>query len=107
MALKLVQVAEDELELVASISQMWSDLFTESRHVDRSLTAVKKSFTKVRLQIKRIKDIFCIFVESHFCVPLIFFFTNIDNKGEDRGVSAGDVYLCRKLQHAWSWGCWR
>ncbi|XP_060895064.1 dynein axonemal heavy chain 10 [Labrus mixtus] len=47
LAMYKVQVGEDELELAANISQVWSDLFTESRQVDRSLTNVKKSFTKM------------------------------------------------------------
>ncbi|XP_069565682.1 dynein axonemal heavy chain 10 [Brachyistius frenatus] len=45
LAMQKVQVGEDELELTANIGQIWSDLFTESRQVDRSLTGVKKSFT--------------------------------------------------------------
>uniref|UniRef100_A0A669FBB8 Dynein axonemal heavy chain 10 n=1 Tax=Oreochromis niloticus TaxID=8128 RepID=A0A669FBB8_ORENI len=38
---------KDERELVACIGQMWSDLFTEARQVDRSLKDVKKSFTEL------------------------------------------------------------
>lgn len=38
------------MDLVAKMGQMWTDLFTESRQVDRSLTDVKKTFTVVRYQ---------------------------------------------------------
>uniref|UniRef100_A0A4W6G9Y8 Dynein axonemal heavy chain 10 n=1 Tax=Lates calcarifer TaxID=8187 RepID=A0A4W6G9Y8_LATCA len=56
---------KDELELVASIDQMWSDLFAESRQVDRSLTHVKKSFTQLtKDKIEAFKQELSIFAES-------------------------------------------
>ncbi|XP_074525804.1 dynein axonemal heavy chain 10 [Halichoeres trimaculatus] len=65
LAMYKLQVGEDELELVACISQMWSDLFTESRQVDRSLTAVKKSFTKItKEKIEEFQQETFIFTES-------------------------------------------
>ncbi|XP_056232067.1 dynein axonemal heavy chain 10 [Seriola aureovittata] len=60
-----VEVGEDELELVASIDHMWSDLFTESRQVDRSLTDVKKTFTQTtKDKIEEFKQELSIFAES-------------------------------------------
>ena len=41
------QVPATELELSNNISQMWDDLFAESRTVDASLVSVKKKFTEV------------------------------------------------------------
>ncbi|XP_044232976.1 dynein axonemal heavy chain 10 isoform X2 [Thunnus albacares] len=65
LAVYKVQVKEDELELVANISQMWSDLFTESRQVDRSLTDVKKSFTETtKEKTEEFKQELSIFAES-------------------------------------------
>uniref|UniRef100_A0A673CHG9 Dynein axonemal heavy chain 10 n=1 Tax=Sphaeramia orbicularis TaxID=375764 RepID=A0A673CHG9_9TELE len=49
MAMYKIEVGEDELELVANIDQMWRDLFTEARQVDRSLTHVKKSFVDLTI----------------------------------------------------------
>uniref|UniRef100_A0A3B4UD57 Dynein axonemal heavy chain 10 n=1 Tax=Seriola dumerili TaxID=41447 RepID=A0A3B4UD57_SERDU len=53
---------KDELELVASIDHMWSDLFTESRQVDRGLTDVKKTFTQEKTE--EFKQELSIFAES-------------------------------------------
>uniref|UniRef100_A0A8D3BG74 AAA+ ATPase domain-containing protein n=1 Tax=Scophthalmus maximus TaxID=52904 RepID=A0A8D3BG74_SCOMX len=53
---------KDELELVASIGQIWSDLFTESRQVDRCLTNAKKSFTQEKTE--EFKKEVSIFAES-------------------------------------------
>ena len=44
------QVLEEEQQLVGSIGQQWSLLFSEARQVDRSLGRVKKTFTEVRLR---------------------------------------------------------
>ncbi|XP_022608125.1 dynein heavy chain 10, axonemal [Seriola dumerili] len=60
-----VEVGEDELELVASIDHMWSDLFTESRQVDRGLTDVKKTFTQTtKEKTEEFKQELSIFAES-------------------------------------------
>ncbi|XP_035496799.2 dynein axonemal heavy chain 10-like [Scophthalmus maximus] len=65
LAMYKMEVGEDELELVASIDQMWSDLFTESIQVDRSLTNVKKSFTEITEEkIEEFKEELSIFAES-------------------------------------------
>ncbi|XP_071339029.1 dynein axonemal heavy chain 10 [Trachinotus anak] len=65
LAMYKVEVGEDELELVASIDQTWSDLFTESRRVDRSLTNVKKSFTQTtKEKTEEFKQELSIFAES-------------------------------------------
>ncbi|XP_062273833.1 dynein axonemal heavy chain 10 [Scomber scombrus] len=65
LAMYNVQVKEDELELASNIDQMWGHLFTESRQVDRSLTDVKKSFTKTTKQnTEEFKHELSIFVES-------------------------------------------
>ncbi|KAF7665535.1 hypothetical protein LDENG_00140280 [Lucifuga dentata] len=65
LAMYKVEVGQDELELVTSIEQMWSDLFTESRQVDRSLGPVKKSFTETTKQkIEEFKQELSIFAES-------------------------------------------
>ncbi|KAM9822995.1 dynein axonemal heavy chain 10-like [Syngnathus typhle] len=44
LAMYKVEVAEEEKELMENINQIWGDLFTESKRVDRSLTNVKVSF---------------------------------------------------------------
>ncbi|XP_030593055.1 dynein heavy chain 10, axonemal isoform X2 [Archocentrus centrarchus] len=60
-----VEVGNDELELVACIVQMWSDLFTEARQVDRSLKDVKKSFIGITKEnIQEFKQELSIFDES-------------------------------------------
>lgn len=41
-------MGKDELELVANIGQIWSNLFAESRQVDQSLKDVRETFSKVR-----------------------------------------------------------
>uniref|UniRef100_UPI0037E7F8F2 dynein axonemal heavy chain 10 n=1 Tax=Semicossyphus pulcher TaxID=241346 RepID=UPI0037E7F8F2 len=65
LAMYKVEVGEDELELVTNISQMWSDLFTESRQVDQSLTHVKKSFTEItKEKIEEFTQELSIFAES-------------------------------------------
>ncbi|KAM4616801.1 dynein axonemal heavy chain 10 [Polymixia lowei] len=65
LAMYKVEVTEEELELVASIGQLWSDLFTESRLVDRSLGRVKKTFTEItNKQIDEFKQELSIFTES-------------------------------------------
>ncbi|TKS80370.1 Dynein heavy chain 10, axonemal [Collichthys lucidus] len=65
LAMYNVEIREKELELVAKIDQMWSDLFTESRQVDRSLTDVKKSFTAVTTEkIEKFRMEVSIFAES-------------------------------------------
>ncbi|KAK2837261.1 hypothetical protein Q5P01_014473 [Channa striata] len=65
LAMYKVEVGEDELELVATIDQMWSDLFAESRQVDRGLTNVKKSFTQItKEKIEEFKQELSIFAES-------------------------------------------
>ncbi|XP_063753564.1 dynein axonemal heavy chain 10 [Eleginops maclovinus] len=46
LAIYKVQVGKDELELVGKIEQTWKDLSAASKHVDRSLTDVKKSFVQ-------------------------------------------------------------
>ena len=42
-----IEVAQEELEMVASIEEQWRAVFSEARQVDRSLVAVKKKFTLV------------------------------------------------------------
>ncbi|XP_047187874.1 dynein axonemal heavy chain 10-like [Scophthalmus maximus] len=65
LAMYKVEVGEDELELVASIGQIWSDLFTESRQVDRCLTNAKKSFTQItKEKTEEFKKEVSIFAES-------------------------------------------
>ncbi|XP_076006843.1 dynein axonemal heavy chain 10 [Genypterus blacodes] len=65
LAMYKVEVGQDELELVASIDQMWSDLFVESRQVDRSLGPVKESFTETTNEkIEEFKLELSIFAES-------------------------------------------
>nr|XP_057927446.1 dynein axonemal heavy chain 10-like isoform X3 [Doryrhamphus excisus] len=44
LAMYKVEVGEEEKQEMENISQIWSDLFTESKRVDRSLTNVKISF---------------------------------------------------------------
>ncbi|XP_041853005.1 dynein heavy chain 10, axonemal [Melanotaenia boesemani] len=65
LAIYKVEVGDDELQQVAKISQMWSDLCTESRQVNKSLKNVKKSFAMV---IKQKTEVFeqalSIFAES-------------------------------------------
>ncbi|XP_054466216.1 dynein axonemal heavy chain 10 [Anoplopoma fimbria] len=66
LAMYKVEVGEDELELVASIDQMWNDLLAESRQVDRRLSkGVKKSFTQTtKVKIEEFKQESSIFAES-------------------------------------------
>ncbi|KAM3867513.1 dynein axonemal heavy chain 10 [Diretmus argenteus] len=65
LAMYKVEVAEEELDLVASIGQLWSDLFTESRQVDQSLGHVKKTFTEItKKHIEEFKHELSIFAES-------------------------------------------
>uniref|UniRef100_A0A3Q1G9E8 Dynein axonemal heavy chain 10 n=1 Tax=Acanthochromis polyacanthus TaxID=80966 RepID=A0A3Q1G9E8_9TELE len=63
--LAMYKVEEDELELMANIDQIWSDLFLEARQVDESLTDVKKSFTVITNEkIEDFKQELSIFAES-------------------------------------------
>lgn len=65
LAMYKVEAGEDEWELVACISQMWSDLFIEARQVDRSLKDVKKSFTVITKEnIEEFKQELFVFAES-------------------------------------------
>ncbi|XP_058491324.1 dynein axonemal heavy chain 10 [Solea solea] len=65
LAMYKVEVVEDELELLAGVDQMWSDLFRESRQVDKSLTNVKKSFTQTTTEnIEEFQQEVSIFAES-------------------------------------------
>nr|XP_046243361.1 dynein axonemal heavy chain 10 [Scatophagus argus] len=65
LAMYKVEVGEDEVDLVAKIGKMWSDLFTESRQVDRSLTEVKRSFTVITNEkTEEFKQELSIFAES-------------------------------------------
>ncbi|KAK2902109.1 hypothetical protein Q8A73_011855 [Channa argus] len=65
LAMYKVEVGEDELEVVAKIDQIWSDLFAESRQVDRGLTDVKKSFTQItKEKSEEFKQELSIFAES-------------------------------------------
>uniref|UniRef100_W5K6M6 Dynein axonemal heavy chain 10 n=1 Tax=Astyanax mexicanus TaxID=7994 RepID=W5K6M6_ASTMX len=60
-----IQVPEEELQLAANIRNMWSDLFSESRQVDRSLGRAKKTFTEItKEQIVQYKQEVAIFAES-------------------------------------------
>uniref|UniRef100_A0A4W5NCU9 Dynein axonemal heavy chain 10 n=1 Tax=Hucho hucho TaxID=62062 RepID=A0A4W5NCU9_9TELE len=60
-----VEATEEELELSASIGRLWSNLFEESRLVDRSLGRVKKTFTEItKEQIETYKQELTIFAES-------------------------------------------
>jgi hypothetical protein len=45
--LLLFQVPEAEIELSNSISQIWEDLYLQSKWVDASLVSVKMKFTEV------------------------------------------------------------
>ncbi|KAG5844641.1 hypothetical protein ANANG_G00164650 [Anguilla anguilla] len=57
LAMYRVEAPEEELELAANISQMWSDLFAEARAVDRSLGRVKRTFTEItKSQINEYKQ---------------------------------------------------
>ncbi|XP_035641685.1 dynein axonemal heavy chain 10 [Oncorhynchus keta] len=60
-----VEATEEELQLSASIGRLWSDLFEESRLVDRSLGRVKKTFTEItKEQIETYKQELTVFAES-------------------------------------------
>ncbi|KAG9262045.1 dynein heavy chain 10, axonemal [Astyanax mexicanus] len=60
-----IQVPEEELQLAANIRNTWSDLFSESRQVDRSLGRAKKTFTEItKEQIVQYKQEVAIFAES-------------------------------------------
>ncbi|KAG5280454.1 hypothetical protein AALO_G00060150 [Alosa alosa] len=60
-----IEASDEELELAASIGQLWSELFAESRKVDRSLGKVKKTFTEItKGQIDEYKQELSIFAES-------------------------------------------
>ncbi|XP_067084612.1 dynein axonemal heavy chain 10 [Osmerus mordax] len=65
LAMYHVQVLEEEQELVGSIGQQWSHLFSEARQVDRSLGRVKKTFTEItKTQTEEYKQELGIFAES-------------------------------------------
>ncbi|CAJ1068269.1 LOW QUALITY PROTEIN: dynein heavy chain 10%2C axonemal [Xyrichtys novacula] len=65
LAMYKLQVGEDELELVANIDQIWSDLCAESRQVDRGLAPVKKLFTETTKEnTEEFKQELLIFAES-------------------------------------------
>lgn len=42
-----IHVTDEELATAQGIEQKWMDLFTQAKHVDRSLIRVKKKFTLV------------------------------------------------------------
>uniref|UniRef100_H2LCS2 Dynein axonemal heavy chain 10 n=1 Tax=Oryzias latipes TaxID=8090 RepID=H2LCS2_ORYLA len=55
----------DELELVANIGQIWSNLFAESRQVDQSLKDVRETFSKIKMEeMEAFKQDLSIFAES-------------------------------------------
>uniref|UniRef100_A0AAY5K1P1 AAA+ ATPase domain-containing protein n=1 Tax=Esox lucius TaxID=8010 RepID=A0AAY5K1P1_ESOLU len=65
LAMYKVEATEEEMQLSASISQLWSDLLAEARLVDRSLGRVKKTFTEItKEQIGEFKQELSIFAES-------------------------------------------
>jgi len=47
----VLKTSEEEVQLSANICNLWSELFKESRRVDRSLGKVKKTFAEVVLSI--------------------------------------------------------
>ncbi|TUV82046.1 Dynein heavy chain 10, axonemal [Bagarius yarrelli] len=56
LAMYDMPVSDEELLLVANIKDLWRDLFSEARQVDRSLGKVKKTFTKITTeQIEQFK----------------------------------------------------
>jgi hypothetical protein len=42
-----IAVSQEELGLVETIDEKWSELFLQAKYVDRSLIKVKKKFTLV------------------------------------------------------------
>ncbi|XP_052412947.1 dynein axonemal heavy chain 10 [Carassius gibelio] len=60
-----VETTEEEVQLSANIFILWSELFKESRRVDRSLAKVKKTFAEITLNhIEEYKQELSIFAES-------------------------------------------
>ncbi|XP_066546047.1 dynein axonemal heavy chain 10 [Amia ocellicauda] len=60
-----VQAPQEEIELSENIKQIWSELFTESRQVDRSLGRVKKTFTQItKEQTEEYKKEVSVFAEN-------------------------------------------
>uniref|UniRef100_A0A8C1QBG0 Dynein heavy chain 10, axonemal-like n=1 Tax=Cyprinus carpio TaxID=7962 RepID=A0A8C1QBG0_CYPCA len=60
-----VETTEEEVQLSANIFILWSELFKESRRVDRSLAKVKKTFAEITLnQTEEYKQELSIFAES-------------------------------------------
>ncbi|XP_051514176.1 dynein axonemal heavy chain 10 [Myxocyprinus asiaticus] len=60
-----IETMEEELQQSANISILWSELFTASRLVDRSLGKVKKTFAEITLkQTEEYKQELSIFAES-------------------------------------------
>ncbi|XP_078791125.1 dynein axonemal heavy chain 10 isoform X3 [Oryzias latipes] len=65
MAMYKYEVGKDELELVANIGQIWSNLFAESRQVDQSLKDVRETFSKIKMEeMEAFKQDLSIFAES-------------------------------------------
>ncbi|XP_027024931.2 dynein axonemal heavy chain 10 isoform X2 [Tachysurus fulvidraco] len=65
LAMYNIQVAEDELNLVSRIADLWREVFSEARQVDRRLRKVKKSFTKITMeQVEQYKQEVSVFAES-------------------------------------------
>ncbi|XP_067295015.1 dynein axonemal heavy chain 10 isoform X2 [Pseudorasbora parva] len=65
MSMYNVETLEEEVQLSANICNLWSELFKESRRVDRSLGKVKKTFAEITLnQIEEYKQEISIFAES-------------------------------------------
>lgn len=46
-----IAVPQEEVEMAAGIEEKWSNVFTQSRQVDKSLISVKKKFTLVRVTV--------------------------------------------------------
>nr|XP_061803884.1 dynein axonemal heavy chain 10-like [Nerophis lumbriciformis] len=65
LAMYKVEVAEEEKELMENIDQIWDDLFTESKRVDRSLTNVKVTFKQTtREMTEEFQQHLSVFVEN-------------------------------------------
>ncbi|XP_068610937.1 dynein axonemal heavy chain 10 [Brachionichthys hirsutus] len=60
-----LKVGDDETKLINGIEQLWSDLYAESRRIDRSLTSAKKSFAEsTEKKIEDFQQQVLIFAES-------------------------------------------
>ncbi|CAL8343019.1 unnamed protein product [Lota lota] len=65
LAMYKVEAPNEDLELVGSIGSMWSQLFAQSKLVDRSLGRVKKTFTEItKNQIEGFTQELSVFAES-------------------------------------------